>query len=288
MADQRTISVLGLGAMGRALAMTALHGGHRVRVRNRTSGKDIEIVAAGADRAGTPTDAVADSDLVIVCLLDHASVRAVLDPTAAKLSHAALVNLTSTTPEESRQLGSWARGHDIAYLDGGIMAVPHMIGGPAAAILYSGDAGIFATARPILDLFGSAEYLGADPGLAAAHDFALLAAMYAMFAGFAHGAAMLRSAGVSATNFAERAVPWLTAMTGSLPGHARLIDSGDYRTDVQNLHFNKAALDAIVRATREAETAVDLLRPVKALIDEQIADGHGELAFARIVEGLRP
>ncbi|MEV5646812.1 NAD(P)-binding domain-containing protein [Nocardia sp. NPDC052254] len=288
MPDQRTISVLGLGAMGRALAMTALHGGHRVRVWNRTGGKDIELVAAGADRAATPADAAADADLVIACLLDHASVQAVLEPIAATLSHTALVDLTSTTPEEARQLADWARGHDIAHLDGGIMAVPDMIGGPAAAILYSGDAGTFATARPVLDLFGSAEYLGADPGLAAAHDFALLAAMYAMFAGFAQGAAMLRSAGVSATDFAERAVPWLTAMTRSLPGQALLVDSGDYRTDVQNLHFNKAALDAIVRSAREAETTADVLRPVKALVDEQVADGHGELAFARIVEGLRP
>ncbi|WP_227982294.1 NAD(P)-dependent oxidoreductase [Nocardia spumae] len=287
MPDQRTVSVLGLGAMGRALAGAALRAGHRVPVWNRTAGKDTDLVTAGARHTATPAAAISGSDLVIVCLLDHASVHSVLDPIAAELSDVAVVNLTSTTPGESRELASWARAHDIAFLDGGIMAVPDMIGGPAASILYSGDAAAFDSAQQVLELFGSAEFLGADPGLAAAHDFALLAAMYAMFAGFAHGAAMLRSAGVGAAAFAERAVPWLTAMTGSLPWQAQFIDSGDYRTSVQNLHFNKAALDAIVRAGREAGIAVDVLRPVKALIDEQVADGYGEQAFARIVEGLR-
>ncbi|WP_308189517.1 NAD(P)-dependent oxidoreductase [Nocardia africana] len=282
---RRTVSVLGLGAMGRALAAAALNGGHRVRVWNRSDGGDDALIAAGAVRAASPAAAVTGSDLVIVCLFDHASIHAVLDPVAAP--PAALVNLTTTTPEQARELAEWSRSRGIAYLDGGIMAVPEMIGGPAASILYSGDEPTFQAGRNVLELFGGAEYLGADPGLAAAYDFALLAAMYAMFGGFAHGVAMMRAVGVSAAMFAERAVPWLTAMTRSLPEQARLADRGDYATEVQSLRFNKAAVDAIVRAGRDAGVAVDVLRPIKALIDEQIADGHGEQAFARIVEGLR-
>ncbi|MEU6559900.1 NAD(P)-dependent oxidoreductase [Nocardia nova] len=287
MPNQWTVSVLGLGAMGRALATAALRGGHRVRVWNRSGGKDIDLVAAGARSTSTAAGAIDGSDLVIACLLDHASVHAVLDPIMDRAAGIALVNLTTTTPGQARELAAWSHDRDIAYLDGGIMAVPDMIGGPAASILYSGDAEVHDRARAVLELFGAAEYLGADPGLAATYDFALLAAMYAMFAGFAQGAAMLSSAGVRAATFAERAVPWLTAMTGSLPHHAQLVDSGDYTTDVQSLHFNKAALDAIVLAGREAGVAVDVVRPVKALIDAQIADGHGEQAFARIVESLR-
>lgn len=117
-------------------------------------------------------------------------------------------------------------------------------------------------------------------------DFALLAGTYAVFAGFSHGAAMLRSAGVSAESFAARAVPWLTMMAQSLPVQGRVIDGGDDRTGVQSLRFNGAAVDAIMRAGRAVDVGVEIIRPIKALIDEQIADGHGEQAFVRIVEGI--
>lgn len=63
-----------------------------------------------------------------------------LDPLAASLSGRALVNLTTTTPGQARELADWSRHRAIDYLDGGIMAVPEMIGGPGAAILYSGSA----------------------------------------------------------------------------------------------------------------------------------------------------
>jgi hypothetical protein len=50
-----------------------------------------------------------------------------------------------------------------------------------------------------------------------------------VFAGFSHGAAMMRTAGVSATEFATRAVPWLTAMAQVIPLTTKAIDSpGNY------------------------------------------------------------
>ncbi|MFC7328464.1 NAD(P)-dependent oxidoreductase [Marinactinospora rubrisoli] len=282
------IAVLGLGAMGRALASAFLEGGHRVAVWNRTPGKETELVAAGATAAATAGEAVRASRLVVVCLLDHTSVHDVLDPLAADLAGRAVVNLTSTAPNEARELAAWAERHGIDYLDGGIMATPPMIGRPGSSLLYSGSKTVFEEHTPALKLMGTADYFGEDAGLASLYDFALLSGMYLMFAGFTHGAAMVRSAGVSAAEFAERAVPWITAMAQTIPMATAAIDSGDYTTDVQSLDFNKAAVDAIVRASRDAGVGLDVIAPVKALIDRQVADGHGAEAFDRIFEGIRP
>uniref|UniRef100_UPI002456D2A4 NAD(P)-binding domain-containing protein n=1 Tax=Nocardia cyriacigeorgica TaxID=135487 RepID=UPI002456D2A4 len=107
------VTVLGLGAMGRAFVATLLKGGRSVTVWNRTPGKDAELVAAGASSAASLTDAIAASPVIIVLLLDHASVHATLDPVADQLSGRAVINLTSTTPEESRAAagGGGAAGH---------------------------------------------------------------------------------------------------------------------------------------------------------------------------------
>lgn len=282
------VTVLGLGAMGTALAATLLKGGRTTTVWNRTPGKDTQLIAAGATGAATVAEAVRGAGVVIAILSDHASVHQTLDPVAADLAGRQLINLTSTSPEESRELAAWAAAHDIAYLDGGIMAVPAMIGQPGAGILYSGSAQVFQDHRETLELLAAADYFGDDAGLAAMYDFALLTNMYATFAGFFHGAAMLRSAGVSASAFAERAVGWVTAMAGLLPEYARVIDTGDYESEIfQPVEFHKPAVDAIVRASRDAGVALDIISPVKNLIDRQIADGHGPKAFEHTIEALR-
>ncbi|WP_338087600.1 NAD(P)-dependent oxidoreductase [Nocardia huaxiensis] len=281
------VSVLGLGAMGRALAAALVKGGVATTVWNRTAGRDGELVAAGAVGAGSVVEAVRGSGVVISVLLDHKSVHETLDPVVAELRGKQLINLTSTTPEESRELAVWAASHGIEFLDGGIMAIPPMIGTEASSILYSGARAVFDEHKDALELLGAAEFLGDDAGVAALYDFSLLSAMYLMFAGFFHGAAMVGSAGVSAQEFARRAVPWVTAMAQGLPEYARVIDSGDYRAQVQHLEFQKAAFDAIVRASRDAGVATDLVAPVAELIDRQVRNGHGAMAFERTIEELR-
>ncbi|WP_280421363.1 NAD(P)-dependent oxidoreductase [Nocardia carnea] len=283
--EQTTVTVLGLGPMGSAIAATVMQGGYRTIVWNRTPGKDAGLVALGAESAADAAAAIGPADLVIAVLSDHASVHAVLDPVADRLLGKTLVNLTSTAPEESRELGRWAAGHGIDFLDGGIMAVPPMIGGPGASILYSGT-GAFDRFRPVFEKLGAADHFGDDAGTAALYDFALLAGMYAMFTGFFHGAAMVRSAGVSAASFAPRAAAYVTAMAELLPAYAEVIDSGDYTDEVQPASFHKPAFDAIVRASRDAGVGLDIVGPIKNLIDRQIADGRAGEGLERIVEEL--
>lgn len=282
----RPVTVLGLGAMGRALAGGTVAVGHPTTVWNRTPGRADVLVAAGAREAASVRDAVTASPLVVAVLLDHASVHQTLDPVAEELAGRTLVNLVTTTPEESRELAAWAGSHGAAYLDGGIMAVPGMIGGAGAEILYSGSRAAFDDSRPVLDTWGASTWFGEDPGLAPLYDLALLAGMYAMFAGFFHGVAMVGTAGVSARDFARRAAPWIAAMTSELAGYADVIDRRDYAgPGQQSLEFSD--LSDMVRASAEAGLATDVVAAVQALVRRQIEAGHGADGFARAVESLR-
>ncbi|MYW00864.1 NAD(P)-binding domain-containing protein [Streptomyces sp. SID3343] len=283
------VTVLGLGAMGLAVADTFRRGGHATTVWNRTPGKADDLVTKGADLAASAADAVAASPVVVVVLLDHASVHRTLDPLADVLAGRVVVNLTTTTPEQARESAAWAAEHGITYLDGAIMAVPPMIGLPVASLLYSGSQAAYEAHRALLDLLGGAQYFGADAGRASLYDLALLGAMYSMFAGFAHGAAMVATEGVPAADFARMAGPWINAMTTSLPAQAEFFDKGEYAAETQSLNFNKLALDAIVETSRDQGVAVDVPAVVQTLIDRQVAAGHGTDSFNRIFESiLRP
>ncbi|WP_280235198.1 NAD(P)-dependent oxidoreductase [Nocardia cyriacigeorgica] len=280
------MTVLGLGSMGRALVRRLAEAGHTVTVWNRTPGRAEDLTALGVTEATGPVEAIEASPLVVTCLLDHSSVHMTLDSSTAVLSGRSLINLTSTSASEARELAEWAAANKIAYLDGGIMAGPAMIGTEQSSILYSGSAAVHEQYRPVLELWGEAAYLGEDGGLASLWDFALLSAMYIMFAGFMHGAAMVGASGVTAGEFAQRAVPWLTAVTPSIPDIAATIDSGDYSTDVQHLNFSKAAADAIHRTAVEQGVNPTMFEHIKNLIDRHVANGYGAESFDRIFESF--
>ncbi|MCX4803071.1 NAD(P)-dependent oxidoreductase [Streptomyces sp. NPDC058682] len=280
------VSVLGLGAMGSALSSAVVKAGYATTVWNRSPGKADGLVAQGARAAATAGEAVGAGEVVIACLLDHASVREVLAPLAGELAGRTLINVTTTTPAESRELAAWAADSGIAYLDGGIMAVPPMIGGPGSSVLYSGSADVFERYKPLLDVWGSSTYFGEDAGLASLYDLALLAGMYVMFAGFMHGAAMVAPAGVTARQFAAMAAPWLTAMTGAFEGFAAVIDGGDYTVEgQQSLTFS--SLGDLLAASSDQGISTEVLAMVQGLIQRQIDAGHGEEGFARIIESIK-
>jgi 3-hydroxyisobutyrate dehydrogenase-like beta-hydroxyacid dehydrogenase len=286
--DRPPVTVIGLGAMGSRIAEVLLAGGHPTTVWNRTPGRVEPLVAQGAIRAGGVVEAVTASPLVLVCVLDYAAAREIVEPVAAELAGRTLVHFTTGTPRQARELAEWAAGHGIDYVDSGMMAIPPMIGEDGARFLYSGAKDAFGRYRPSLELLGTAEFFGEDAGLASLYDLALLSAMYGMFAGFFHGAALVGSAGLSAGEFAEQAATWVTAMTGGLAHNAAYLDARDYTAaDEQTIAFNKSGFDTIVRASREEGIGVDFVAPLQELLARQLADGHGAASFARVFEGIR-
>ncbi|KAA6224318.1 NAD(P)-dependent oxidoreductase [Streptomyces albofaciens JCM 4342] len=276
-----------MGAMGRALAAAFLEGGHPTTVWNRTPGRADALVAAGATLAADAAEAVAASPVTVVCLMDHRSVRDVLTPLADRLTGRTVVNLTTVSPQEARATAAWADEHGIEHLSGAIMTIPMLVGGPQSMLLYSGPDALFTAHRALLERLGSATHLGTDPGSAPLYDVGLLTAMYTMFGGFLHGAALVGTAGVPAKEFTALAVPWLNAMTLGLPAMAEFLDSGDYRTEVQSLDFNAAAVAHLVHTSREAGIGADVLLPVLELIRRQISEGHGAESVTRLVEGIK-
>ncbi len=252
------VSVIGLGAMGTALAKALLAGGHEVTVWNRTRARADALVAEGAKVAASSAEALAAADLVILCVLDDAAARENLEPAAARVRGKVVVNLTTTSPEQARSLGRWAADNEIELIDGGIMAVPDMIGGPAAFVLYSGAVEGFERFRAVLELFGRAEFVGTDLGAAAMYDVSILGGMYAMFAAFRQGGAMVRATGGSAARLAELMAPFLQAMATLLEGYAPGIDNPADYVQPQSDEFTAAAIDLIDKSAAESGNPTEL------------------------------
>ncbi|MGW7086020.1 NAD(P)-dependent oxidoreductase [Streptomyces sp. NPDC054871] len=282
-------TLLGLGRMGTALATALIEAGHPTTVWNRTASKTRPLVAQGAAPATTPREAITASPLIIVCLTTNADVRALLAPEVDALAGRTVVNLTNGTPDQARELADWAAAHGIAYIDGGIMAVPQMIATPGAYILYSGvDEAVFATHRPTLEALADTKWVGDNPGGAALYDLSLLTGMYGMVMGVAQAYALIGSGGVPAREFAPLLREWVNAMTdGLVPGMAEALDSGQHLTDVSSLEINQAALPNFLTAYAQAGISDELFRPLQGLLDRSIAEGHAADGLSRLATLLK-
>ncbi len=287
-AEKSPVTLLGLGAMGTALARTWLDAGHPLTVWNRTPSRADALVSEGAKAADGAAAAVAASSLVIVCLLDDASVGAALD--GVDLTGKDLVNLTTTTPAQARARAAWAAERGARYLDGGIMAVPPMVGVPEAGgyVFYSGSRELFELHQEALAVPVGTVYVGEDAGFAALHDVALLSAMYGMFGGVAHAFALIRREDIDPSAFAPLLSGWIAAMAGpSVLQTAAQLKSGDYTTDVvSNLAMQVAGTPTFEKTAAEQGVSPELIQPYFELMRRRLAVGSGEEDLTGVVDLL--
>ncbi len=286
--EKTPVTLLGLGAMGTALARAWLAAGHPLTVWNRTPARSAVLAAEGATVADSAAEAVAANSLVVVCLLDDASV----DKTLADvdLTGRDLVNLTTSTPAEARARAEWAHDRGARHLDGGIMAVPPMVGVPEAGgyVFYSGSRQLFEQHRATLAVPVGTTYVGEDAGFAALHDVALLSAMYGMFAGAAHAFALIRKEDIDPASFAPLLADWLVAMAApAVHRTAEQLRGGDRTTGGDSsLAMQVAGIPTFLTTAEQQGVSPELLAPYFALMRRTLAEGDGEEGPTRMIDLL--
>ncbi|MFF1308587.1 NAD(P)-dependent oxidoreductase [Streptomyces sp. NPDC058307] len=285
--EKTSVTLLGLGAMGTALARTWLAAGHPLTVWNRTPARATPLAAEGAKVADSAVEAVAVNSLVVVCLLDDASVQDALAD--ADLAGRDLVNLTTGTPAQARERAEWTRERGARYLYGGIMAVPPMIGVPDSGgyVFYSGSPELFERHRDTLAVPAGTVYVGRDAGFAALHDVALLSAMYGMFAGAAHAFALIRKEDIDPASFAPLLADWLVAMAPAVHRTADQLRGGDYtRGVVSTLAMQVAGTPAFLSTAEQQGVSPELVSPYFELMRRRLAEGGGEEDLTGVIDLL--
>ncbi|MDR6978319.1 3-hydroxyisobutyrate dehydrogenase-like beta-hydroxyacid dehydrogenase [Streptomyces sp. 3330] len=285
--ENTPVTMLGLGAMGTALARTWLAAGHPLTVWNRTPARAASLAIEGAKVADSAAEAVAANTLIVLCLLDDTSVDEVLADT--DLVDRDLVNLTTGNPAQARARAEWARARGARYLDGGIMAVPPMIGAPDTGgyVFYSGSRDLFERHQATLNVPAGATYVGADAGFAALHDVALLSAMYGMFAGAAHAFALIRKEDIDPAALAPLLADWLAAMAPAVHQTAAQLASGDYTEGVvSNLAMQVAGTPTFLSTAEQQGVSPELLSPYFELMRRRLAEGKGEESLTGVIDLL--
>lgn len=191
------VSVLGLGLMGSALAEALLNAGHKVTVWNRTPTKAKPLTTKGALSVSLVSDAISASDVTLICVTGHNATVELLNNIRAPADGKTLVQLSTMTPDESRELARWAETKGMRYLDGAIFGVPSNVVGGKATMIYSGPKELFDANETLFTALGAPKHLSSEIGASVTFDRVWYAFGFALSMAFMQGAAMAHAQGFS-------------------------------------------------------------------------------------------
>lgn len=285
--SKQSLTLVGLGPMGSAMADAYLAKGYEVTVWNRTASKAEPLVAKGAVLAPTVTDALAANELVLLSLTDHQAMYAILGQATEALEGRTVVNLSSDTPAKSREAADWVNGHGAAYLTGGVTVPPHRIAGPGALTFYSGPHEVFEEHRATLEVISAADHRGEDQGLAALYYQLQLDIFWTSLFSWLHAVAVAKANGISASDLLPYASGTLASMPDFLGFYTPRLDEGNFAGDVERLSMGLASIEHVVETGLDSGVDSSLPTAVLDLLRRGFDAGRAEDSATSIVELLK-
>jgi len=200
------VTVIGMGAMGSAIARRFLMDGANVTVWNRTRAKAEALAIDGATAMANLAEAVKASEKIVICVSDYNACKHLCEQPgiANALFGRSVIQLTGGTPADAADVDEWMRGHAVTYLDGAIMCYPGDLGSDSSQILVAGSQTSFAEWKGLLScLAKDLRYVDGNVRAAKTLDMALLARFVGLKFSAMHGAHICESEGVSLSELAN-------------------------------------------------------------------------------------
>jgi 2-hydroxy-3-oxopropionate reductase len=168
MNDRDRIGFIGLGIMGKPMALRLVRAGFPTTVHNRSREAVDELAGEGAEAATSPREVAERSDVVVTMLPDSPDVEAVVlggdGVIEGAIDGMLLIDMSTIAPATSRQV------HE-ALAERGVEAIDAPVSGgePAAvdgqlSIMAGGSEEAMARAKPIFDELGKATTHIGPPG----------------------------------------------------------------------------------------------------------------------------
>jgi 3-hydroxyisobutyrate dehydrogenase len=262
-----------------------LGAGHELSVWNRTPGRDDELVAAGAHRAGSAADAVRNAEVVITMVTDPPALEGVLfgpDGAAPAIPQSAtLIDMSTVGPTEIASVGE--RLAPVPVLDAPVLGSVPSVETGKLVILAGGDRGVFDRHSDLLALLGKAIYLG-ESGSGALLKLVNNAASTATLVALGELLALTDRAGLGIDDVLKGLE---VGPLASLIERWRPRLKGEDQSSYFRLSLARKDLAiAFDEAGREG-TELRVAETAAARCDEAIEDGLGDEDFGAIVPFLR-
>ena len=281
-----TIGFIGLGVMGKPMALNLIKGGLSLVVHNRSRGPVDELVRAGAKAATSAADVAKQATVVITMLPDTADVEKVLtaaDGVLTTLQKGALViDMSSISPAATERLATAVAAQGAAMLDAPVSGGEIGAINASLSIMVGGDEAAFGRAKPIFEAMGNKERIvhigrsGAGQVCKICNQIAIGGAL----AGVSEAFALAKKAGVDAARVRQALLGGFAASRVlEVHGERMLVDNykPGFRTKLYQKDLRLASEAAAANGVAMPATAI-----VAQLVNALVAKGGADLDYAAI------
>jgi 2-hydroxy-3-oxopropionate reductase len=282
------IGFVGLGLMGKPMALNLRKKGFEVVVHNRSRPAVEALVTAGARAAGSPAEVARTAKIIITMLPDGPDVEKVLEGKdgvfGAMQMGSIIVDSSTIAPAIARRLA--ARAHEL----GAAMLDAPVSGGEIGAIdgtltfMVGGDAAALETVREVLSAMGKPERIvhvgdsGAGQICKVCNQIVLGGTMSVV----AEAIALSRKAGVDPMKV-RAALMGGFAQSRVLEVHGERMITGNWKPGFKAKLFRKD-LGIATQTLRDNDVPALTSAVVTQLVNAQIAAGEGEEDYSGIAK----
>ena len=280
-----TVGFVGLGRMGKPMALNLLSAGFSVLVLSRSRPPVEALVEAGGEEAASLADMAERADVVCTCLPDVATSEAVYlgaDGLAANAREGqVLIEHSTIAPSLAVRVGEAAAARGAGYLDAPVSGGVERAESGTLTIMAGGDAQHFESARPVLEAMGASLNLVGPVGQGSVAKLTnqLLVGIHTMAAceAFLFGT----SAGADGRQLLDvLATSW--GASNMLARNGPMLLSGDYGS-LAPVRLLAKDLSLVEDAAADLDVPLPLVQRTRALFDEGMARGLGESDISALI-----
>jgi len=280
------VGFIGLGVMGRPMALHLVRAGYRVHVYARRPEAAAPLVSAGASTTATPAELASQSGVVITMVTTTADVETVLLGPDGVLSGARpgtiVIDMSTIAPQATRQIAERLAERQVRMLDAPVTGGPAGAEAATLTIMVGGQAEVLEEARPILEHLGRQIVHmggnGAGQVAKACNQLALLINAE----GVAEALALGTRCGLDPRRLRE-------ALLGGIAS-SRVLDvfggkmaERQFTPGMATRLYDKD-LSIVLDLAREAGQALPAAAVIRAHLDRMVADGKAHQDLAALIE----
>ena len=275
-----TIGFIGLGLMGKPMALNLLKAGYPLVAHSRSAGPVDAVVAAGGTRATSPADVARQATVIITMVPDSPDVEAVLEAPNGVFSAlqpgTTIIDMSSIAPGVAKRLAARAKELGATMLDAPVSGGEIGAVNGTLSIMVGGDAAAFANAKPVLDVMGKPEcvvYIG-EAGAGQLCKLCNQMVIGGTLAVVAEAFALARRAGVDPAKVREALLGGF-AQSRVLDVHGDRVIKGTFKPGFYTKLYAKDMRN-VAATLADTQTAAPISAMVEQLVSATMAAGRGD------------
>ena len=232
----RKIGFIGLGLMGRPMALNLLKAGHHLTVWNRTPSRAQELVAAGAVLAKNPREVAAASEVLLTIVSDPPALESVLWGSAEQKdgafdglkSGSIYIDSSTVSPSLVKKVSAACQQRGVRFLDAPVTGGDWGAREGNLVFMIGGDAATLKEAEPLLGIMGKKWFHLGPNGAGQTVKLAMNAILALQVDAMAEALALVTRAGLDGAQLVE-VMQASMARSGVLDVKSPLMLKGEYK-----------------------------------------------------------